>query len=111
MAVLPSAEVETLVPWKAPALSEPIISAPCWIQTAPLLLQTLADPVLGAKGVTLTSAASLDAPTMAVFPSADSDTEAPCAMDPPESLTNLVPCWVHTPPFLLQTHAAPFPFP
>src|SRR5438309_1502711 len=45
---------------------------------------------------------------MAVFPSAERDTETPCAAFPtaPEP-TNLAPCCVQTPPLLVQTHAAP----
>src|SRR6266511_727777 len=47
---------------------------------------------------------------MAVLPSAERATEAPCSAPPtaPEP-TSLVPCWVQTPPLLVQTHAAPAP--
>src|SRR5450759_773329 len=45
---------------------------------------------------------------MAVLPSAERDTEAPCKALPtaPEP-TSLGPCWVQTPPLRVQTHAAP----
>src|SRR5438105_3514338 len=46
---------------------------------------------------------------MAVLPSAESATESPCRpllpTDPEP--TSLLPCCVHTPPLLVQTHAAP----
>src|SRR5438876_43752 len=100
MAVLPSAERATEVPWPAfPEAPEPTSLVPCWVQTPPLLVQTHAAP---------TVPLSLSPPTIAVSPSAERATAEPCSdvptlFDP----TNLVPCWVQIPPLLVQTHAAP----
>ena len=45
---------------------------------------------------------------MAVLPSADSATEAPCLASPTAPLpTSLLPCWVQTPLLRVKTHAAP----
>src|SRR5262245_35537548 len=45
---------------------------------------------------------------MAVFPSAERDTEMPWLATPTAPVpTSLDPCWVHTPPLLVQNHAAP----
>src|SRR5580692_6908990 len=45
---------------------------------------------------------------MAVLPSADSATEAPCEAAPTAPVpTSLLPCWVQTPPLWVKTHAAP----
>src|ERR1019366_2625566 len=68
-------------------------------QTPALLVQTHAAPA---------ELLSTYPPTMAVLPSAERDTEKPCQALPtaPEP-TSLDPCWVQTPPLLVQTHAAP----
>src|ERR1035441_9498858 len=95
MAVLPSAERDTNRPCQAsPTASEPTKSAPCLVQTPPLLVQTLAAPPPFPVP-----------PTMAVLPSAERDPASPCDPEP----TSLVPCWLQTPPLLVQTHAAPPP--
>src|ERR1017187_9962814 len=101
MAVLPSAERDTEPPWRAPDAPDPTSLVPCWLQTPPVLVQTHAAPALPL---------SFSPPTMAVLPSAERDTEEPCRAFPtaPEP-TSLVPCWVQTPPLLVQTHAAPAP--
>ena len=45
---------------------------------------------------------------MAVLPSADSATDAPCAAFPSEPLpTSLLPCWLQVSLLSLKTHAAP----
>src|ERR1035437_7097073 len=48
---------------------------------------------------------------MAILPSADSATEAPCPAPPAPRITpvptSLLPCLVHTPPTRVYTHAAP----
>jgi hypothetical protein len=49
-------------------------------------------------------------PTMAVLPSADSETEVPCSAPKGPATpvpTNFDPCWVQTPLLRLKTHAAP----
>src|SRR5262249_56438189 len=46
-------------------------------------------------------------PTIAVLPSEDNATETPCPVPPVP--TSLFPCWVHTPPLRVNTHAAPTP--
>src|SRR2546425_1232077 len=49
-------------------------------------------------------------PTMAVFPSADTPTDLPCAAPPTAPApTSLSPCWLHTPLECVNTHAAPTP--
>src|SRR5450759_5207168 len=102
MAVLPSAERDTERPWlAAPTAPEPTSLVPCWVQTPALLVQTHAAPALPLSEYP---------PTMAVLPSAETDTETPWPAFPtaPEP-TSLAPCWVQTPPLLVQTHAAPAP--
>jgi hypothetical protein len=45
---------------------------------------------------------------MAVLPSSDNATEAPCLAFPTAPLpTSLLPCWVQTPLLRVKTHAAP----
>src|SRR2546425_654578 len=70
------------------------------------------DTILGA-GLTNTHAAptgllSTSPPTMAAFPSADIATDHPWFALPPAPVpTSLALCWLHTPPLLMYTHAAP----
>src|ERR1019366_4027895 len=100
MAVLPSSERDTEMPWLAiPTAPEPTSLVPCWVQTPPLLVQTHAAPA-PLSGIP---------PMMAVLPSPERDTEAPCNRNDPcaPEPTSLAPCWVQTPPLLVQTHAAP----
>src|SRR3974377_2240236 len=100
MAVLPSADSAT--EW--PCLALPIASVPTslllsWFQTPPLRVKTHAAPMYELSSTP---------PTMAVLPSADSATETPWAAFPTAPVpTSLLPCWVHTPPLRLKTHAAP----
>src|SRR5436190_6469036 len=110
MAVLPSAERETETPCAEPLTApDPTSLGPCWLQTPPLLCHTHTAPSASLPGAS--GWLSSGPPTMAVFPSADSDTEYPCPAVPiaPEP-TSLGPCWVQIPPLRDQTHAAPTPF-
>src|SRR5580765_656848 len=51
---------------------------------------------------------SASPPTMAVYPSADSATDRPCNALPTAPVpTSFNPCWLHTPPLRVYTHAAP----
>src|SRR5947209_1344412 len=54
---------------------------------------------------------SSSTPTMAVFPFPDSATERCCPPSPKVTVpgTSLPPCWFHTPPERVYTHAAPAP--
>src|SRR6266446_4569270 len=101
MAVFPSPESDTEKPWCAmPTASVPTSFVPCWVHTPTERVYTHAAPAtLLSKGP----------PTMAVFPSAESDTEKPCSAMPTAPVpTSFVPCWVHTPPEeRVYTHAAP----
>src|SRR5262249_55030062 len=109
MAVLPSAESATDMPcWARPNAPVPTRLLPCWFQT-PLELrvktQTAPAPEL-LPALEL----SLGPPTMAVLPSADSATEVPCWALPIAPVpTNLLPCWLQTPPLRVKTQAAPTP--
>src|ERR1700691_4045020 len=67
---------------------------PCWVQTPPLRLKTHAAPA---------SELSVNPPTMAVLPSADSATEQPCSAAP----TAPEPSGSSTLPPRVKTHAAP----
>ena len=101
MAVLPSADSATEVPWSAagPAAPVPTSLLPCWVQTPLLRVKTHAAP---------TSELSPGPPTMAVLPSADSATEVPWPAAPTAPVpTSLLPCWVQTPLLRVKTHAAP----
>src|SRR5262245_9124139 len=63
MAVLPSADSATEMPWLAsPTAPVPTSFVPCWVQTPPLRLNTHAAPAFEL---------SVYPPTMAVLPSAD----------------------------------------
>src|ERR1019366_1688149 len=74
MAVLPSAEMNTEVPWAAPPTApEPTNLGPCCVQTPPLRVHTHAAPAppYGAPPL------SFFPPTMAVLPSPESETDCP----------------------------------
>src|SRR5215813_9482304 len=102
MAVLPSAESATDMPWRAfPTAPLPTSFLPCCVQVAPLRVNTHAPsapqpPIL---------------PTMAVLPSAESATEIPGPGGNGGSLaplpTSLLPCCVQILPLRVKTHAAP----
>src|ERR1017187_1449545 len=101
MAVSPLAERDTKLPCRAfPTAPEPTNLFSCWIQTPPLLVHTHAAPACPL---------SMGPPTMAVLPSADRDTDLPWETRSPKAPepTSLVPCWIQTPPLLVQTHTAP----
>src|SRR5262245_15671224 len=46
-------------------------------------------------------------PTMAVFPSPESDTETPCTALPTAPVPTSLACWLHTLPERVYTHVAP----
>src|SRR6516165_4359107 len=105
MAVVPSAETATDIPWPGgnggfPA-PLPTSLLPCCVQASPLRAKTHAAPVVRL---------SLGPPTMAVLPSADTPTDAPWDHKPPPyslvAPTNLA-CCLQTPPLRVNTHAAP----
>src|SRR5216684_2499029 len=61
---------------------------------------------------------SLNAPTIAVLPSVERATELPCRAPDEQPCTTQIaapeptsffPCWVQTPPLLVQIHTAPTP--
>src|SRR5262245_665736 len=102
MAVLPSADSATERPCRAGSTAPvPTSLAPCWVHTPPLRVNTQAAPAL---------LLSRDPRTMAVLPSLVSATPTPCWSVPTAPVpTSLLPCWVHTPPLRVNTHAAPTP--
>ena len=104
MAVLPSADSATDMPWRAlPTAPVPTSFLPCCVQTPPLRVNTHAAPVL---------LLSDHPPTMAVLPSADSATDMPWRALPTAPVpTSLLPCCVQTPPLRVNTHAASRPPP
>src|SRR4051812_2414020 len=78
---------------------EPNSRGPCWDQTPPLRVQIHAPPSL---------LWSRNPPTMAVFPSAERETDDPCFAGPNVSeATNFGPCCDQTPALLVQIHEAP----
>src|SRR5262249_11156367 len=101
MAVLPSVDSATELPWRlVPAPPLPTSLPPCCGHTPPLRVDNpAAPPDLLPPG----------APTMAVLPPEESATEKPCwALFPAAPVpTSLGPCWVHTPPLRVNTHTAP----
>ena len=98
--VFPSADRSTETPCIAcPTAPVPTSFVPCWIHTPPLRVNTHAAPAFPS---------SLNPLTTTVFPSADTATEVPCLAGPTAPVpTSFVPCWVHTPPLRVHTHAAP----
>src|ERR1700722_1199304 len=85
MAVLPSADSATDWPCTAiPTTPVPTSLVPCWFQAPPLRVKIHTAPV---------SELSVDPPTMAVLPSADSATEEPSPALPTAPLpTSFGPC-------------------
>src|SRR6516225_3364920 len=102
MAVFPSLDSETETPCPAcPTAPVPTSFGPCSLHTPPERVNTHAAPA---------SPLSLNPPTMAVFPSPESDAEEPsCALRTAPVPTGFGPCWLHTPPERVKTHAAPAP--
>src|SRR5271163_1616793 len=96
-AVFPSEDNATDWPCSAfPAAPVPTSLLPIWVQILPLRVKTHTAPAADL---------SLDPPTMAVFPSPDKATEEPWPAFPAAPLpTNLLPCWVQTPPLRVKTH-------
>src|SRR5215831_21398633 len=98
MAVFPSADNATDVPWRAlPTASLPTSFLPCCVQTPPLRVNTHAAPVLPLSD---------HPPTMAVLPSADNATDMPWRAFPTAPVpTSFLPCCVQVPPLRVNTHA------
>src|SRR6266511_3730943 len=103
MAILPSADSATDVPWRALATAPvPTSFLPCWVQTPPLRVNTHAAPVLPLSD---------HPPTMAVLPSAESATDIPWpggnGGSPAPLPTSFLPCCIQTSPLRVKTHVAP----
>src|SRR6266700_2437885 len=98
IAVLPSADNATDMPWRAlPTASVPTSFLPCCVQTPPLRVNTHAAPVL---------LLSDHPPTMAVLPSAESATAMPWRPFPTAPMpTSFLPCWLQALPLRVNTHA------
>src|SRR5262249_57225347 len=99
IAVLPSAESATDMPWRAfPTAPLPTSFLPCCVQVAPLRVNTHAP-------------SAPQPPTMAVLPSAESATEIPWpggnGGSPAPLPTRLLPSCVQILPLRAETHAAP----
>ena len=104
MAVLPSAERDTEMPWLAtPTVPVPTSLDPCWVQTPPLLVQNPRGP--------RTSIVSHTLPTTAAIRRHRRGTRQRPARRTPRRRCRpaWTPCWVQTPPLRVQTHAAPAP--
>jgi hypothetical protein len=91
MAVLPSPDSATELPWLAPLvpLTAPVPTSliPCWLRTPALRVNTHTAPA---------PALSPAPPTMAVLPSAESATESPWLAEPLAPVpTRFEPCWVN----------------
>src|SRR5215472_3449276 len=98
MAVLPSPESDTELPWYADKAPLPTSLAPCWVHTPPDRVYTQAASArLSSPGP----------PTMAVFPSPDSEMDRPCSDAPTAPVPTSFACWLHTPSARVYTHAAP----
>src|SRR6266566_6570980 len=110
MAMLPSADRATDMPWRATA-PVPISLLPSCVQRPPLRVNTHAAPAPAApspKGTDRAHGLSPGPPTMAVLPSADSATDMPWRALPTASVpTSFLPCCVQIPPLRVNTHAAP----
>src|SRR5262249_31503913 len=99
MALLPSADNATDMPWQAlPIASLTPSSLPCCAQPPPpLRVNTHAAPVLPLSD---------HPPTMAVLPSAESETDMPWRAFPTAPVpTSFLPCCVQVPPLRVNTHA------
>src|SRR6516164_5917492 len=99
MALLPSADNATDMPWRAlPTAPVPTSFLPCCVQVPPLRVNTHAP-------------SAPQPPTTAVLPSAESATDIPWPGGNGGSLapvpTSLPPCCVQVPPLRVNTHAAP----
>src|SRR5689334_10379605 len=99
-AVLPSPATDTDDPyWIGPAELPLVSFAPCCDHAPPLRVYIHTAPA---------EALSSGPPTSAVLPSADSATDCPSCPAPTAPVpTSFEPCWVHTVPLRVYTHAAP----
>src|SRR6266496_4067930 len=99
MAVLPSAESATAMPWRPfPTAPMPTSFLPCWLQALPLRVNTHAP-------------STSHPPMMAVLPSAESATDIPWpggnGGSPAPLPTSFLPCCIQTSPLRVNTHVAP----
>src|SRR5262249_33680598 len=103
-AVLPPVDSAMEEPCEAfPVAPVPTSLFPCWDQTPPLRVNTHTAPA---------PQASPGAPTMGAPPPAESATDRPTESPATAPLpTSLPPCWDHTPPLRVNTHAASGPQP
>src|SRR5262249_17415572 len=95
MAVLPSADSATDIPWRAfPTAPVPMSFLPCCVQALPLRVHTHPPPLL-------------PPPSMAVLPSPETATDFPCpggnAAPPAPLPTSLLPCCVQASPLRVKT--------
>src|SRR5262249_8217603 len=97
MALLPSADNATDMPWQAlPTASLPTSFLPCCVQTPPLRVNTHAAPVLPLSD---------HPPTLAVVPSAESATDMPWRAFPTAPVpTSFLPCCLQVLPLRVNTH-------
>ena len=105
IAVFPSSESETDQPCPAPPITAPVPTSlsPCWVHAPPERVNTQAAPAPVKP--------SAGHPTIAVFPSPESETENPCHAPRPTTPvpTSLAPYWAHALPERVNTHTAPTP--
>src|SRR5208282_4323952 len=100
MAVFPSAESDTEKPWFAAPIAPVPTSFACWFHIPPERAYTHAAP---------TPLSSPKPPTMAMFPSAESEVELPSPAAPIAPVPTSFACWLHVAPERVKTHAAPAP--
>src|SRR5260370_35475047 len=105
MAVLPSADSATDMPWRAAAATS---LSPCWVQRPSLRVKTHAAPAAPRpKGTDRSHGLSPGPPTIAVLPSPDNATDMPWWALPTAPVpTSFLPCCGHRPPLRGKTHAA-----
>src|SRR5262245_20068100 len=107
MAVLPSAESATDVPWRALLVLTSF--SPSCVQLPPFRVNTHAAPAAPSpKGTDGSHILSLGPPTIAVLPSAERATDHPWLALPTAPVpTSFLPCCAHMPRVRLNTQAAP----
>src|SRR5262245_44332425 len=107
MAMLPSAESATDVPWRALLVLTSF--SPSCVQLLPFRVKIHAAPAAPRpKGTDGSHRLSLRPPTRAVLPSAESATDHPWFAFPTAPVpTSFLPCCAHAPRLRLNTQAAP----
>jgi hypothetical protein len=99
MAVFPPSESETDRPCSTNVPMAPVpTNFACWVHPFSERVYTHVAPV---------KSLSSEPPTIAVFPSPESETEVPCAAKPMMPVPTSFTCWVHRLPERVYTHAAP----